>query len=373
MDKRTSAAYDRHASSWIAARGPDALTTRRLARFVGQLRKGAPVADLGSGPGWYAHRLRQAGHAGLALDLTHEMLAETGRKFPGVPRVRADLAGLPFGRSSLGGAWAINCLSHLPVAELPTALAHLHHALEIDAPLECTFADLEALDATAAELRRGTGQRRFPDDSFGKRLFTAVSEQQLRFLLESAGFDRIQIERPGQRRFWLWVRARRAYTLPDYTRPGLRVLVCGLNPSLAAADTGIPFVGASNRFWPAALRAGLVERTRDPWDALRLGVGFTDLVKRATRSASTVQRQEYASGLARLERGIRSARPNATCFVGLDGWRRAVDPKAFPGWIEGGFAGRPAYLMPSTSGRNAHVDLAGLARHLGRAAREPTG
>ena len=373
MDKRTAAAYDRHASSWIAARGPHALATRRLARFAGRIRKGAPVADLGSGPGWYAQRLRQAGHLGLALDLSHEMLAETGRKFPGLPRVRADLAGLPFARCSLGGAWAINCLSHLPVAELPAALAHLHHALEVDAPLEFTFTDLEALDATTAELQRGTGQRRFPDDSFGKRLFTAASEQQLRFLLESAGFDRVQIERPGRRRFWLWVHARRAYTLPDYTRPGLRLLVCGLNPSLPAADTGIPFVGASNRFWPAAVRTGLVERDRDPWDALRIGVGFTDLVKRATRSASAVQRQEYASGLARLERRIRSARPNATCFVGLDGWRRAVDRRAEPGWIEGGFAGRPAYLMPSTSGRNAHVDLAGLARHLARAARGRAG
>ena len=52
-----------------------------------------------------------------------------------------------------------------------------------------------------------------------------------------------------------WIRAERADTLPDYVRPGLDVLICGLNPSLRSAETGVPYGRPGNRFWPAAVRA----------------------------------------------------------------------------------------------------------------------
>jgi hypothetical protein len=68
---------------------------------------------------------------------------------------------------------------------------------------------------------------------------------------------------------------------------------------------------------------------------------------------------------------VRVYEPASVCFVGLDGWRRAVDRRAQPGWVGGGFAGRPAYLMPSTSGRNARVPLDDLAAHLRAAAVPP--
>jgi len=147
----------------------------------------------------------------------------------------------------------------------------------------------------------------------------------------------------------------------------LRLLVCGLNPSIYSADCGIPFARPGNRFWPAARRAGLVVRERDPLAAFSRGLGFTDVVKRATAGASELSRTEYAKGLARVEALVRLYQPRATCFIGLDGWRAAVDRRAQPGWIADGFGGRPAYLMPSTSGRNARISLTQLAAHLRRA------
>ena len=371
MDRHTATAYARHAGEWIAARGPRPLATERLGRFAGKLRRGARVADLGSGPGWYAAILQESGLASIALDLTRGMLDEAGRRYPQLPRVQADLGALPFARGSLDGAWAINCLSHLSAADLSAALAHLHHALRVDAVVEFTLVDLASVDPTPAELRRGTAQRRFDDDRFRGRLFTAVTKDRARVLLEGAGFGGIRIERPEQRAFWLWIRARRSFTLPDYLRPGLDLLICGLNPSLSAAESGVPFIAGSNRFWAAATKAGLIERERDPWAALRRGLGFTDLVKRPTRGASELSVTEYAAGLERLRQRVGEERPRTVCFVGLDGWRRAVDRRAVPGWIADGVGGRPAYLMPSTSGRNASADLATLTRHLRRAARGP--
>jgi TDG/mug DNA glycosylase family protein len=147
------------------------------------------------------------------------------------------------------------------------------------------------------------------------------------------------------------------------------MLVCGLNPSPYAARTGIPFGRPGNRFWPAALRAGLLSVARDPRAALERGIGFTDLVKRVTPSARELSRAEYERGLRRLRALVARLDPGAICFIGLEGFRRAVDARAVAGALEGGFAGRPAYLMPSTSGRNARASVEELAAHLRSAAR----
>ena len=165
-------------------------------------------------------------------------------------------------------------------------------------------------------------------------------------------------------------RARRARTLADTVAPGMRLLVCGLNPSLYTADAGVPYARPGNRFWPAALAAGLVTTDRDPLDALvSHGIGFTDQVKRATPSIETVTTTEFRTGITRVERLVAWLEPDAVLVVGLAGWRAGVDRRARPGWQADGLGGRPVYVMPSTSGLNAHATPADLAAHL-RAAGE---
>jgi TDG/mug DNA glycosylase family protein len=160
-------------------------------------------------------------------------------------------------------------------------------------------------------------------------------------------------------------RLRRLRTLPDTVGPGMRVLVCGLNPSLVAADAGFGFAGATNRFWPAALEAGLVTTARDPRHALSAdGVGMTDLVKRATTGTKDLSRSEYGIGAERVGRLVAWLRPRLVLFVGLEGWRAAVDRAARPGLQPSPFGGVPAYVMPSTSGLNARVRLPDLVGHM---------
>ena len=209
----------------------------------------------------------------------------------------------------------------------------------------------------------------------------------LRDVVLGAGFavDELAIEARSIR-----VSARRERTLADTVGPGMLLLVCGLNPSLFAADFGVGYARPGNRFWPAAHAAGLVERDRDGGgfadrrrragardgakvgdaiDALVChGIGMTDLVKRATTGAGDLTATEYREGAARVERLVRWLRPGAVCFVGLAGWRAAVDPHAAPGEQAAGFGGVPAYVMPSTSGANAHARLDDLADHLRAAA-----
>lgn len=299
----------------------------------------------------------------MALDVSRSMLAAAPAD---LLRVCGDLAAPPLRRGVLSGAWAMNCYSHLAGGELPLALAALHAALAADAPLALTLCNLDGLNRP----RQGDADEiefRTEKPPFTGRLFTAVTAERARALLHGAGFGDLDIA-PRPQRFWLAISARRARTLPDLVRPALRLLVCGLNPSLYSADAGVPFARPGNRFWPAARSAGLIESERDIWSALRDGVGFIDLVKRATNAAAELQRAEYSAGLQRVEALVRRYKPHTICFVGLEGWRAAVDRNARAGWIEAGFAGSRAYLMPSTSGRNASVKVDDLATHLSRAA-----
>ncbi len=363
MDRRTAAIYEAQARDWIARRRPNAVEDGRLKAFVRHVRRRGRVADLGCGPGWYAAELSTRGFNVIALDVAMAMVAHARQRAPDAACVRGDLVALPLADRSLDGAWAVNCYAHVPSAELPLALARLHAALQPGAPVALSLVNLAELRPTPSELKRGDAERRSSKGELLGRLFTGVTAERAQALLEGAGFDRVTIE-PLDDSFWLWVCARRARTLPDFVRPRLRLLICGLNPSVYSADAGIPFARKGNRFWTAARAAGLVVAERDPLDALRRGIGMTDLVKRATAAASEVRRDEYVAGLRRVESLAARYRPGALCFVGLDGWRTVVDRRAQPGWLADPFGGRPAYLMPSTSGRNARVPPAELVAHL---------
>ena len=182
-------------------------------------------------------------------------------------------------------------------------------------------------------------------------------------MIEGAGFD---IHECNANEDWIHLRGTRLRTLPDFVGPDMRILMCGLNPSLRSADAGLGFAGPSNRFWAAAIDAGVTTLARDPWHAFRdHGMGMTDLVKRATVGAAELRAREYREGATRVERLVRWLEPGVICFVGLAGYRAAVDKGAQPGIQPEPFGGVHAYVMPSTSGLNARIvaESAELAAH----------
>ena len=343
MERATVEVYEREAAAWDARRPPR--HRPRAAALAARALPDKPRADLGCGPGGY---LAGLGQPVVGVDAAGAMLALARDKAPSALLVRADLEALPFRDGSLGAAWARNTYLHVRREHLPLALARLHWALALDAPAELSVA-------------LGDDDGPWPEDDFPGRLFSRWRPEALGELLVGAGFavDEVAVEGDV-----VWARARRARTLPDTVAPGMRVLVCGLNPSLVAADAGFGYAGATNRFWPAAVAAGLVSRPRDPLHALRVhGVGMTDLVKRATPRADLAP-EEYRAGAERVRRLVDWLRPQTVLFVGLAGWRAAVDRTARPGPQPQPFGGSPAYVMPSTSGANAHATPAELAESM---------
>ncbi len=285
------------------------------------------------------------------LDLVAERAA--------VPRVQADLGALPFRFGALGGAWASKSYVHLRRSAVPLALADLHRSLAVEAPVDLTLFGGDEEHHT------------FADDSYPGRRFSFWPEPMLADVLVGAGFaveDLVVEDRPDGVPYLL-VAARRTRTLPDTVGASMRLLVCGLNPSVYSADVGVGFARPGHRYWPAALAAGLVSRDRDTRHALvHHGIGMTDLVTRATPRADELTTEEYRAGVARVGRLVEWLQPGAVVMVGLAGWRVAVDRKAVAGVQAEPFGGRPVYVMPSTSGVNAHSRPEDLADHLRAAA-----
>ena len=344
MDRTTVDVYERRAREWASKRSSP--HRERAARLAGRCLPGLAVADLGCGPGSYVPELAGAGPV-VAMDAAAAML-DLARP-SGARLVQADIEHPPLRDRSVGGAWASNSYLHVPRTRLPLALARLHWAMDVGAPL--TISGIA-----------GEGEGGLPTDDFPGRFFALWQPEEIAGLLAGAGFEVDDVSIEGER---VWADARRARTLPDTVAAGLRVLVCGLNPSVVAADAGYGFAGPTNRFWKAAVAAGLVTRPRDPLGCvLQDRVGMTDLVKRATPGAGELRASEYRGGAERVRKLVGWLEPGLVLFVGLAGWRAVVDRHAHAGLQPDPFAGVPAYVMPSTSGLNAHTSIAELTAHM---------
>lgn len=103
------------------------------------------------------------------------------------------------------------------------------------------------------------------------------------------GFTRDQLE------------AFRDAEVPDLIGPGCRLLFVGINPGLWTAATGAHFARPGNRFYPALLRAGIVDRPIDPTTGMSdedrgllvaRGIGITNIAHRATARADELTAEE---------------------------------------------------------------------------------
>jgi TDG/mug DNA glycosylase family protein len=181
-----------------------------------------------------------------------------------------------------------------------------------------------------------------------------------------------------------------AQTLPDLLGEALDVVFVGINPSIFSAQQGRYFARPTNRFWPCLSRSILSERVRESLsvDTLRPehdcallehGIGFTDLVKRATPKASDLAPSELAAGVEQLLAKLDRHRPRVACFHGVTGYRyvhRLLAKTAGNerlGLQDLRLGPTQIYVVPNPSGANAHFTrdeqtrwYDRLAEHLGK-------
>jgi TDG/mug DNA glycosylase family protein len=171
--------------------------------------------------------------------------------------------------------------------------------------------------------------------------------------------------------------AARGRRVPDLIAPDLKVLFCGINPSLYSAAVGHHFARPGNRFWPTLQRAGFTARTLAPTEEQELlsaGIGITNVVPFASASADELRPDDYARGAAVLRRKLKRYRPAVIAFLGLGAYRLAAgQPRATIGRQPLPFAGVEAWALPNPSGLNAHYQLDALAACYGELRRASFG
>ena len=108
-----------------------------LLRRVVELSDGAPIIEVGTGPGHIAAFLAEAGAAVTGLDLTPEMVDEARRRHPDVDYQVGDLRRLmrPTTHDGWGAVLAWYSLIHLAASELPDAINSLVRPLRSDGHL----------------------------------------------------------------------------------------------------------------------------------------------------------------------------------------------------------------------------------------------
>lgn len=349
MERDTVRVYDERGLEWASRRPPVRADDARA--FGASVPSDEPRVDVGCGAGRY---LGDLGDPVVGFDASWTMLEAARTEVPGAMLVQADVEAPPFRDHAFAGAWSNMTYLHVPRPRLPMALARLHRMLQPGAPV-----DLQVLvgDFDWGEL---------PDDHVPGRKFAGWPPDALADVVTGAGFAVHDVDTHDD---VVVVRGTRLLSLPDTVGPGMRLLVCGLNPSIYSAERGVGFARPTNRFWRAAVEAELVTRPFDPLHAFtHHRIGMTDLVKRPTVASRELSVAEYRQGAARVERMVAWLRPRAVCFVGLEGWRAVVNRSAVAGWQPQRFGGVPTYVMPSTSGANVHASRSASAAHLRAAA-----
>jgi TDG/mug DNA glycosylase family protein len=161
--------------------------------------------------------------------------------------------------------------------------------------------------------------------------------------------------------------------VPDLIAPDLRVLFCGINPSLYSAAVGHHFARPGNRFWKVLHRAGFTERVLRPEEdatLLDLGLGLTNVFHRATAAASEVSPASFLSGARALERKVRRYRPLYVAFLGLTAYGIVTrSARVEVGLQREPFGGSRVWALPNPSGLNAHYRVDALGELYGELAK----
>lgn len=159
-------------------------------------------------------------------------------------------------------------------------------------------------------------------------------------------------------------------TIADVAAPALDVLFCGINPGLYSAAAGYHFARPGNRFWRALHESGFTDRLLRPSEQEQLlgyRLGITNIVARSTARADELTTAELVAGGRLLAAKVATLRPQWLAVVGVTAFRAAfAQPRAAVGPQDDPIGDTRVWVLPNTSGLNAHWTPAALAAEFAR-------
>ncbi len=146
------------------------------------------------------------------------------------------------------------------------------------------------------------------------------------------------------------------HDLPDFLRPGLKVVFVGINPGEQSARAGHYYANPRNAFWDCLYESGLTSVKLEPRhdkNIMKFGLGLTDRVKRWTRSANDLKAGDFERGAGELRRRLEGRWPRIVAFNGKKGLEWVLGYAPDLGLQRKPFGESKVFVVPSTSPRNA--------------------
>ncbi|WP_256840569.1 class I SAM-dependent methyltransferase [Ornithinimicrobium faecis] len=180
--RATRESYDRlaegYATQFYAELDTMVLERALLGAFAEEVADGAPVLDVGCGPGRTTAYLAERDLSVTGLDLSPEMVRLARDRHPDLSFAVGSMTDLPVPDGTLGGLLAFYSLIHVPTADVPLVLAEWRRALRPGAPVAIAF----QVGSEVRKVREHAGQN--VDLDFHRR-----HPEQLAQLLAEAGFS----------------------------------------------------------------------------------------------------------------------------------------------------------------------------------------
>jgi TDG/mug DNA glycosylase family protein len=152
--------------------------------------------------------------------------------------------------------------------------------------------------------------------------------------------------------------------IDDLVRPGLRLLLVGINPGRHSGATGFHFGNPQNLLWRALHHSGLTPRLLQPHETeelLSLGIGITNFVNRTTQGSNDLRAADYRAGAIELHAKVAWLRPRAVAILTVSGYRTGFGlAKAAIGHQPEPLEGSDLWVFPNPSPINTRYPLAFL-------------
>ena len=170
--------------------------------------------------------------------------------------------------------------------------------------------------------------------------------------------------------------------MPDLIGPDVRLLFVGINPGLWTAASQTHFAHPGNRFYPALLRAGIIDRDIDRSDGMtdadrahliERGIGITNVVRRTTaRGVGADGTPSFGPAASELRSFVAEHRPAVVAIAGITAYRTAFrEPNAPMGEQPGGFEGARLWVVPNPVGSTRTRRSSRWRRRTGRPLSRP--
>src|ERR1700730_5871960 len=131
----------------------------------------------------------------------------------------------------------------------------------------------------------------------------------------------------------------------------MKLVVVGCNPADRSARAGHYYSGRTNPFWTLLYDSGILPEALPNTDDKRLidvRIRITDLVYRATREASELERQEIAEGRILLAQKLDEYAPRVVAFNGKDTYEKFAQRPCKLGLQTEKLYGARVFVLPST-------------------------